>query len=74
MKVGRKLGNAVVRNKIKRRTRHLVRTIFKSTATDCISIIVVPKKGFDKIPFSSLFKEFEKIYQLILGKKVDYSC
>lgn len=63
MKVGRKIGKAVVRNKIKRRIRHLVQIISKHPKLQPrrIGIIVIPKKGFEKIDFTILLSEFERI-------------
>ena len=61
MKVTRKLGNAVVRNKIKRRIRHLSRLISPNLAAGRPSLVIIPKKGFNKVLFSTLLEEFNKI-------------
>ena len=61
MKVSKKLGNAVIRNKIKRRIRHLVNFISKQMNPKLrLGLIVVPRKGFEKIAFSTLVNEFSK--------------
>ena len=61
MKVGKKLGNAVVRNKIKRRIRHIITLISKQADFKSnLGLIVVARKGFDKATFSTLFDEFSK--------------
>ena len=61
MKVNKKLGNAVVRNKIKRRIRHIITLISKQADLKSnLGLIVVPRKGFDKTTFSTLFNEFSK--------------
>lgn len=60
MKVNRKLGNAVIRNKIKRRIRHLIREALKKQKTNNrMGLIIVPKKGFEKVEFSILQNEFK---------------
>jgi ribonuclease P protein component len=64
MKVGKKLGNAVIRNKIKRRIRHLSRVIHAKQTNSYISIILIPKKNFENILFEKLEKDFEKILKL----------
>lgn len=61
MKVNKKLGNAVVRNKIKRRIRHLINLISREINPESkLGLIVVPRKGFEKLLFSSLLQEFSK--------------
>ncbi|XVN41277.1 MAG: ribonuclease P protein component [Rickettsia endosymbiont of Argas persicus] len=67
IKVSRKLNKkAVVRNKIKRRIRHLIRTIFSSSNHKMIklALIIIPRKGFDTADFSILNYELSRI---ILG-------
>ncbi len=63
MKVSKKLGKAVIRNKIKRRIRHLIQIISKHPKLQPkrLGIIIIPKKGFEKIDFTLLANEFEKI-------------
>ncbi|MFU7502147.1 MAG: ribonuclease P protein component [Candidatus Tisiphia sp.] len=63
MKVGKKLGNAVIRNKIKRRIRHLVRLLSKESKfkQNSWAIIVIPRKGFEQIEFATLLSEVYKI-------------
>jgi ribonuclease P protein component len=64
MKVGRKLGSAVIRNKIKRRIRHLVQILSKDPSFPCdnTGIIIIPRKGFDKVLFSTLLSELNKLF------------
>ncbi|MDR0774157.1 MAG: ribonuclease P protein component [Rickettsia sp.] len=63
MKVGKKLGNAVIRNKIKRRIRHLVRLLSKESKfkQNSWAMIVIPRKGFEQIEFATLLSELYKI-------------
>ncbi|MCC8483951.1 MAG: ribonuclease P protein component [Rickettsia endosymbiont of Labidopullus appendiculatus] len=64
IKAGRKLGNAVIRNKIKRRIRHLVRLLSRETQIkpNSWAMIIIPKKGFDQIEFATLLSELYKIF------------
>ncbi len=64
MKVGKKLGNAVVRNKIKRRIRHLAMLLSKKRTSQSSSggMIIIPRKGFEKVQFSTLLKDIENIF------------
>ncbi|WP_425362594.1 ribonuclease P protein component [Candidatus Tisiphia endosymbiont of Hybos culiciformis] len=59
IKAGKKLGNAVIRNKIKRRIRHLVRLLSKESQPkpNSWAMIVIPKKGFEQIEFATLLSE-----------------
>lgn len=63
MKVSKKLAKkAVIRNKIKRRVKHLVRLVINhSNFKMNLAIIIIPRKGFDKINFSILNQEFSKV-------------
>jgi ribonuclease P protein component len=60
MKVTKKIGNAVVRNKIKRRSRHLIRLMSKDLRAGKHAIVIIPKSGFEKIEFTVLQSEFNK--------------
>lgn len=63
MKVGKKLGNAVVRNKIKRRIKHLIRLVFANKTTEfSLSIIFVPRKNFEKIQFNVILQQLNNIF------------
>lgn len=56
MKVSSKLGNAIVRNKIRRRIRHLIQLIYKDLISPIkLKIIFIPKKGFNKFDFSLIY-------------------
>ncbi len=64
IKVSRKLNKkAVVRNKIKRRIRHLIRIIVSDSKLNAIkfAMIIIPRKGFEEINFSHLNCELSKI-------------
>lgn len=62
IKVGRKYSKkAVIRNKVKRRTRHLVRIISKNQ-TKGSGMIVIPRKDFHLADFLDLQNQFEKFY------------
>lgn len=64
MKVSRKLSKkAVIRNKIKRRIRHLMRDIVNdpSIDTDNKALIIIPNKGFEEVDFKKLATDFYNI-------------
>ncbi|WP_392506732.1 ribonuclease P protein component [Rickettsia sp. 2024-CO-Wats] len=64
IKVSRKLNKkAVVRNKIKRRIRHLIRIIVSDPRFKAIkfAMIIIPRKGFEEINFSHLNYELSKV-------------
>ena len=60
LKVGRKFGNAVVRNKFKRRIRAIVYDFSKSQQGH--SFIVIPKSYAATADYQALQKDFNKIY------------
>lgn len=63
MKVSKKISKkAVIRNKIKRRIRHLIRLIANAQDVNLRSkaVIIIPKKNFDNVDFAELQKTFEK--------------
>lgn len=66
MKVSKKSGNAVIRNKIKRRIRHLIQIISKQFAISQLAIIFVPKRNFAQIEFAVLRSDLEKLITSIL--------
>lgn len=65
MKVSKKVGSAVVRNKIKRRLRHLVREISQQISSRSLvvqlSLIIIPKRNFEKLKFIDLYRDFENM-------------
>lgn len=64
MKVSKKLSKkAVIRNKIKRRIRHIMRDIAKNPNIDlsCQALIIIPKKDFYNIEFQKIKNDFEML-------------
>ncbi len=63
MKVTKKIGNAVLRNKIKRRIRHCFRELTKADKLkEKSALVIIPKKDFDKLEFSFILSELTKIF------------
>lgn len=58
MKVGRKFGNAVIRNKFKRRIRAIVQTYAKTNNGK--AFIVIPKSFAANTTFIGLYQDFNK--------------
>ncbi|HJD64740.1 MAG TPA: ribonuclease P protein component [Rickettsia endosymbiont of Diachasma alloeum] len=61
IKVSKKLNKkAVVRNKIKRRIKHIIRLICNNSNLKKLAMIIIPRKGFDTTDFSVLNHELSK--------------
>jgi ribonuclease P protein component len=63
MKVGKKLGNAVIRNKLKRRIRAITRDIYKKnidTLTNS-ALIVIPKSQAITQKYAALAQDFSQL-------------
>lgn len=57
MKVSRKYSKkSVIRNKAKRRIRHLITLLYQDVAVNTAgkSLVIIPKLGFDKFNFASI--------------------
>lgn len=73
LKVSKKNGNAVKRNFIKRRIKHLIRNYFhkyqpQNKFSTKHSLLVIPKKDLATANFSELNKSFENCYFKILNE------
>ena len=67
--VSKKLGNAVVRNKIKRQIREIVGKTFDFSLK--IDVVIVARINYLKYSFSENFEMFQKIYQLMISKEIN---
>lgn len=67
LKVSRKMGNAVKRNKIRRWFKELTKLTTKNIAsiTGC-KIILIPKKSIISITYQTLLKDFESVFRQFL--------
>jgi ribonuclease P protein component len=73
MKVSKKISKkAYIRNKIKRRIRHLTRLMLKEYDLNLskVAIIFIPYKNFDLVEFAKLSFEFKSILQKTIKKKI----
>ena len=71
MKVSKKISKkAYIRNKIKRRIRHLTRLMLKECDLNLskVAIIFIPYKNFDLVEFAKLSFEFKKVLQRTIRK------
>jgi ribonuclease P protein component len=69
MKVSRKISKkACVRNKIKRRIRHLMRIMLNDSELNLsnAAIIFIPYKNFDLVEFAKLSSEFKLILKRVI--------
>lgn len=63
LKISKKIGKAVTRNKIRRRIKAIIYELPKVIVANKIHnrvIVIIPKKGLDKIPYQSLKEEITK--------------
>lgn len=65
--VGRVLGGAVERNRIKRRLREAVRRERQRLGV-CVDVVVNPKKSVLQISFSEITQDVSRAFQIIRGK------
>ncbi len=66
--VGRVLGGAVERNRIKRRLREAVRRNLATLAT-AVDVVINPKKSVLRAEFTALDSEIAGAFQVIAGKE-----
>ncbi len=67
----RKLGNAVIRNRIKRRLREAVRLIAPQKARNGYEYVLIGRKSTLKRPFSSLLRDLTIAFGKVHGKTVN---
>jgi ribonuclease P protein component len=67
--VGRVLGGAVVRNRIKRRLREAVR-LRRSALQSAVDVVINPKKSVLTVEFSEVLEEVGRALELIAKKMV----
>jgi ribonuclease P protein component len=65
--VGRVLGGAVERNRIKRRLREAVR-LSRSTLQDAVDVVINPKKSMLTLEFAVVLEEVGRAFTVIGGK------
>lgn len=66
LKISKKLGKAVTRNKIRRRIKSIIHHATKTLSTELWAnkaFIIVPRKGFDLIKYSTLQEEVTNLIQ-----------
>jgi ribonuclease P protein component len=68
IRIGKKVGGAVLRNKIKRRLKHVVRNLFNEIKLDDKALIIVPKAKCANLSFDILQNEL----RLCILKKADF--
>lgn len=66
--VGRVLGNSVVRNRIRRRTREAVRMYWSTMAALAVDIVINPKRSVLQVDHGELRKEIEAAFAVILQR------
>lgn len=68
--VGRVLGGAVERNRIKRRMREAVR-LRQALLSGALDVVINPKKSVLRVEFSTLLQEVERAFEVIARKAVE---
>ncbi len=66
--VGRVLGDAVDRNRMKRRLRESVRLTRSLSAPAAVDVVINPKKSLRTVEFSVLLGEVSKAFEVIAQK------
>jgi len=66
--VGKKLGNAVCRNKIKRQVRMMIQTLLKTYATLDVEVIIMVRKRYRSQNYQKNLQELEKLFNRIASE------
>ncbi len=61
LSVGKKLGNAVFRNKTKRQIRHILRELSFKEEKKCYDIVIIAKKSIIGKDFSSIKRDLKHV-------------
>ncbi|MBL3284959.1 Ribonuclease P protein component [Rickettsiales endosymbiont of Paramecium tredecaurelia] len=63
IKATKRIGSSVVRNKIKRRIRHVIRLLLSNGRLHASyrAVIIIPYKGIDSVTFAELYQSFAKL-------------
>lgn len=62
LSVSKKLGNAVVRNRTKKRLRHLVQEFLPDLSA--YDLVVIARKGVEDLPYAQLRKNLQHVLKL----------
>jgi len=63
LSVSKKIGNAVVRNKLKRRLREIIRELEKEFSFSSYDIIFIARKPVVKLDYHKLKKDVKRLYK-----------
>lgn len=61
--VGKKIGNAVIRNKIKRQIRSMIQNLIKDKVDCSFDIIVIARKNFLQKTYEDCYKDLKKLFK-----------
>ena len=64
LKISKKIGKAVIRNKIRRRIKAIMHELPENLAASSIHnrvIVIIPKRGMEKLPYQSLKQEIVRV-------------
>lgn len=71
LKINKKLGKAVIRNKIRRRIKSMVRNLTNYAAEEKLShksIIIVPNKGVESFCYKELMDDLARLFIQLSNK------
>ena len=68
LSVSKKLGNAVTRNQIKRRIRHILQSV-KGSLVEHVDFVVIARKGVETLEYAEMEKNLLHVLKLSKDRK-----